>query len=221
MRRCMLRFTGYKFFEDQFPRSAAPSDGYQTYEDQMAGAQITAELQPKPEASKEQKVKRLMKWEQDTQGCPSPSGDWGWKEQWGPAPADPGHNTWYDKSRIYMSYEEKQKYDIGHARPLKAGELRQNTVELNQRLGSGAISAVDKYGKQPDEKGTVHYNKEEQKDTFGTVRQEYVDEWLEQPGCTPNNIGNKIADFYGTTDKHSFHKAPRRPDWELPQAPEQ
>eukprot|EP00759_Apiculatamorpha_spiralis_P052439 PhF_6_TR5711/c0_g1_i1/m.8417 len=226
-RKSLLRLTtatgggGYKFFEDQFPQPKDdPPPSYQFYEDQMShGAHVQEELPPPPPLTKEQKVKRLFKWGEE-KGLPVQSHDWGWAEGWGPSPNDPGHNTWYKKSRMYMSYDEKTKHDIGHARPLQAGEIRQNPSDLNLRQGAAVLAAQEKHKRQPDNNQWVHYSEQEQKDEFGSTRQEFMNEWLERPGVNPNTLGKNIADYYGTNDKHSFTKAPRRPDWELPAAPD-
>eukprot|EP00760_Papus_ankaliazontas_P034018 PhM_4_TR6875/c0_g1_i1/m.77606 len=221
LRRSVWRLCGYKFFEDQFPRHEEPPAAYKYYEDQMAAASVTSEPEPGSQLTKEQKVKRMFKWEDDEKGVPTPSHDWGWKEEtWGPSPYDPGHNTWYNKSRMYMSYDEKTKHDLGHARPLKRGELRQNPVELNYRLGAATVSAQQTLNRQPDQDQWMHLNRDEQQDTFGTVRQGYMDEWLAQPGVEPKNVGKKISEYYGTDDKHTVQQTPRRPDWELPPAPD-
>jgi len=221
MRRSFFLSSGYKFFEDQFPRSTAPPIAYQTYEDQMASAQVTYSPPPPQNLTKEQKVKQLMKWEYDEKGRPRPSQTWGWSDQWGPHPGEAGHNKWYDKSRTYMSYDEKLKDDMGHARPIKTGEIRQHAMELNDRMAASAHSETEKLGKHPDSNQFVTFSRDEQQDVVGTVRQEYMNEWLAQPGVNTNNLGAKIGEYYGTSDKHKTQKVQRRADWDLPAAPDE
>mmetsp|Transcript_53280 Transcript_53280/g.163913 ORF Transcript_53280/g.163913 Transcript_53280/m.163913 type:complete len:249 (-) Transcript_53280:23-769(-) len=217
------RAKGYKFFEDQYP-AEQPPDRFQTYEDQMLGGQVK-NCDPKPVLTEHEKLVQLHDWKKDPEGgspFQAPE-NYGWIEEWGPEPGEEGHNDWYKKPREYMSDEEKAKFDMGFQVPLRKHHHRHQKLPYQDHMTAAYMNLYEKNPKAHDFKKknyTVHYDEQEKYDTIGQARADFLDDWLQKPGVTPENVAKKIGDYNGTAKLHNIKKVPRRPDWELAPKPD-
>ena len=211
------RMKGYKFFEDQYPAEQAPSR-FDTYEDQMLGGQVK-NCDPKPVLTEHEKLVQLHTWEKnDEGGLPQAPENYGWIDEWGPEPGEDGHNDWYKKPREYMSEEAKAKFDMGFQVPLRKHHLRHQRLPYQEKMTAAYMNLYDQNPKAHDFKKknyTVQYDEQEKYDSVGQARADYLDDWLQKPGVTPENVAKKIGDYNGTAKLHNVKKIPRRPDWEL------
>ena len=207
---------GYKYFEDQFPEHEAPPS-YQYYEDQERAA-TTINNDPKPELSESEILKKRHNWKTLECGAVVVPDDFGWSEDWGPAPGEYGHNEWYKKPREYMSSDEKFKLDTGLQTPVKKAGFRHQKLPFQDRMEAAYSNLQEE---RPHYRGLKEpgrdapFTQQEKGESMLTARNEYMNEWLTKPGVEESNLGMKIAEYNGTDKGKQAKKAPRRPEWEM------
>jgi hypothetical protein len=206
---------GYKFFEDMYPKHDPPPQ-YASYEDQCNAATVK-NLEPKVQLGESEKLHKLHEWEKSDKGYAAPE-NYGWADEWGPEPGEEGHQAWYNKNRVYMSYEEKAKYDMRHSVPLEKGAMRHHEMPLTKRIKAGYWNLQNEKPQWFDSRERdywAEYGYEDKRDYVVKAKDDYVSEWLEKPGVTPNNVAKKIADYNGTAKHQRVVPVARKPEWEL------
>eukprot|EP00796_Vickermania_ingenoplastis_P007988 gene7988-5548_t len=210
--------SGYKYFEDMYPKQNVPPPRFETYEDQMRSATVKSH-EPKKQLSESEKLHHLHDWKKDETGYTAPP-EFGWAEEWGPAPGEEGHKEWYKKNRMYMSYEEKSKYDIRAGVPVEKNSMRHQEMPYHKRMKAGYVNLESRveepqYFDLRSRKYWANYSYEDQRDTMAKAKDDYLKEWLEKPGVTKENVAKQIADYNGTGKKQKIQCVKRRPEWEL------
>lgn len=210
--------TGYKYFEDMYTKQHVPPPRYESYEDQQKAATVKS-LQPKRQLSESEKLHHLHDWKKDKDGY-TPPPEFGWAEEWGPEPGEEGHKEWYKKNRMYMSYEEKSKYDIRAGVPVEKNSMRHQEMPYHKRMKAGYVNLENRveqpqYFDMRSRKYWANYSYEDQRDTMAKAKDDFLKEWLEKPDVTRENVGKKIADYNGTGKQQKIQCVKRRPEWEL------
>lgn len=206
---------GYKYFEDMYPKHDPPPR-YEYYEDQLNAGYVKS-LEAKVQKTESERLQQLHDWQKTDKGFLAPE-NFGWADEWGPEPGDEGHNDWYKKNRMYMSYEEKTKYDMRHGVPLEKGAFRHQDMPMTKKVKASYINLQNEKPQWFDsrERGYwAEYGYEDKRDYIVKAKDDYVNEWLEKPGVTPSNVGKKIADYNGTGKNQRVVAVPRKPEWEL------
>lgn len=207
---------GYKYFEDMYPKHDPPPR-FESYEDQMASATVK-NLEPKKQISETERLNQLHDWKKTDKGIDAPA-NYGWAEEWGPEPGEEGHNDWYKKNRMYMSYEEKAKYDMRHMVPLEKGATRNQELPMQKRVKASYYNLQEDKGTQwfdsRERNYWAEYGYEDKRDYIVKAKDEYISEWLEKPGVTKNNVAKKIADYNGTGKNQRVVPVPRQPEWQM------
>lgn len=213
----------YKYFEDFYPKHD-PAPRFAYYEDQLQSP-IVKSHEEKKQMTESEKLHHLHDWKKTSTGLTIPE-NYGWAEEWGPEPGEEGHNDYYKKDRMYMSYEEKSRRDFYQGVPLEKNALRHQEMPYQQRMKAAYYNLEEKAG-GPSQYASLrkrnhwaNYSYEDQKDTLAKARDDYMKEWLEKPGVTPQNLAKKIADYNGTGKNKNIKQVQRRPEWELAPAPE-
>ncbi|KPI83307.1 hypothetical protein ABL78_7666 [Leptomonas seymouri] len=212
--------SGYRFFEDMYPKHD-PAPRYTYYEDQVLSASVKS-LETKKQLTESEKMHHLHNWRKDRDGL-TPPPEFGWPEEWGPEPGEEGHSEWYKKNRMYMSYEEKSRYDLRSGVPVEKNSMRHQEMPYHKRMKAAYVNLEEKnpqYFDPRQRKYWAEYSYEDQKDTMAKARDEYLNEWLEQPGVTKENVAKKIGDYNGTAKNQNIKSVQRRPEWELAPRPE-
>lgn len=209
---------GYKYFEDMYTKQHVAPPRYACYEDQMEAATVKS-FQPKRQLSESEKLHHLHDWKKDKSGY-SPPPEFGWAEEWGPEPGEEGHKEWYKKNRMYMSYEEKSKYDIRAGVPVEKNSMRHQEMPYHKRMKAGYVNLENKveqpqYFDMRSRKYWANYSYEDQRDTMAKAKDDFLKEWLEKPDVTRENVGKEIADYNGTGKQQKIQCVKRRPEWEL------
>ncbi|EKG07544.1 hypothetical protein TCSYLVIO_001325 [Trypanosoma cruzi] len=207
--------SGYKYFEDMFPKHE-PAPRYATYEEQSLGATVKS-LEPKKQLTESEKLHQLHEWKKEEDGL-TPPPEFGWPEEWGPEPGEEGHIEWYKKNRMYMSYEEKSKYDLRIGVPVEKNSMRHQEMPYHKRMKAAYHNLQEEKPQWFDprqRKYWARYSYEDQRDSVAKSRDEYLKEWLEQPDVTHENVAKKIGDYNGTAKNQSVKPVQRRPEWEL------
>ncbi|CAD2219759.1 hypothetical protein AGDE_04839 [Angomonas deanei] len=215
-----LLLAGYKFFEDMYPKHD-PAPRFATYEEQERSATAKS-LEPKKQLSESEKLHHLHDWKKDKEGYKPPP-EYGWPEEWGPEPGEEGHSTWYEKNRMYMSYEEKSKYDLRIGVPVEKNSTRHQEMPFQKRMKAAYHNLEEKdpqYFDPRQRKYWAEYSYEDQKDTMAKARDDYMSEWLEKPGVSKENVAKKIGEYNGTAKNQNVKSVQRRPEWELAPRPE-
>lgn len=211
---------GYRFFEDMYPKHD-PAPRYATYEEQVQAATVKC-LEPKAQKTESEKLHHLHEWTKDKDGL-SPPPEFGWPEEWGPEPGEEGHNEWYKKSRQYMSYEEKSRYDLRAGVPVEKNSMRHQEMPYQKRMKAAYHNLEERdpqYFDPRRRKYWAEYSYDDQRDTMAKARDDYLKEWLEQPGVTKENVALKIGQYNGTAKQQTVKSVQRRPEWELAPRPE-
>lgn len=211
---------GYKYFEDYFPKANVPPPRYATYEDQQQAAYTYKSLEEKKQLSESEKLQHLhLDWKKQKDGYVPPP-EFGWYEGWGPEPGEEGHKEWYKKPRMYMSNDEKSKYDVRAGVPTEKNTLRHQEMPYHRKMKAGYVNLENKvekpqYFDMRSRKYWAEYGYEDQKDTMVRAKEDFLKEWLEKPGVTKENVGKKVGDYNGTASKQNIQCVKRRPEWEL------
>jgi hypothetical protein len=206
---------GYKYFEDMYPKQEPPPR-YEYYEEQMSAATVK-NLEEKKQLTESQKLQQLHDWKKTDKGFVAPA-EFGWHEDWGPEPGDDGHNEWYKKNRMYMSFEEKSKYDMRHGVPLENGAVRHHELPMQKRVKASYHNLQSEKPQwfDPRERNSwAEYSYEDKRDYIVKAKDDYINEWLEKPGVTKNNVAKAIGDYNGTAKYQRIVPVPRKPEWEL------
>lgn len=210
-----LQQGGYKFFEDMYPKHEPPPR-YANFEEQSLGITVK-NCEPKKQISESEKLHHLHNWKKDDKGIEAPP-EFGWAEEWGPEPGEDGHNDWYKKHRMFMSYEEKAKYDMRTGVPLERGATRHHEMPLTKRMKASYHNLQQESPQWFDTRERGYWGKytyEQKQDSVIKSRDEYINEWLEKPGVTKNNVAKTIADYNGTAKQQRVVPVARKPEWEL------
>ncbi|KAK7197055.1 hypothetical protein NESM_000649500 [Novymonas esmeraldas] len=211
---------GYRFFEDMYPKHD-PAPRFAYYEDQLQSP-VVKSMEPKKQRTESEKLHHLHEWAKDKDGL-TPPPEFGWPEEWGPEPGEEGHSEWYKKNRMYMSYEEKSRYDLRAGVPVEKNSMRHQEMPYQTRMKAAYVNLEEKkpqYFDPRQRKYWAEYSYEDQRDTMAKARDDYVMEWLEEPGVTKENVAKKIADYNGTAKNQTVKSVQRRPEWELAPRPE-
>ncbi|CCW65952.1 unnamed protein product [Phytomonas sp. Hart1] len=207
---------GYKFFEDMYPKHE-PGPRFASYEDQMKSFEVKS-LEPKKQFTESEKLHHLYDWKKTKGGLELPQ-EFGWNEEWGPEPGEDGHNTYYEKNRMFMSYEEKSKYDLRIGVPLEKNAMRQQELPYQKRLKGAYRNLEERDGGQyvsmRKRNYWAKYSYEDQRDTIAKAKDDFFKEWLDKPDVTPQNVSKKISDYNGTNKNQNIKSVQRRPEWEL------
>ncbi|CCW62616.1 unnamed protein product [Phytomonas sp. EM1] len=207
---------GYKFFEDMYPKHA-PGPRFAYYEDQEKSC-VVSSLEPKKQLTESEKLHHLNNWKKTNEGLELPP-EYGWHEDWGPEPGEEGHNSYYKKNRMYMSYEEKSKYDLRLGVPLEKNAMRQQELPYQKRLKGAYRNLEERGGKQyvsmRQRNYWAKYSYEDQRDTIAKAKDDFFKEWLDKPDVTPQNVCKKISEYNGTNKNQNIKSVQRRPEWEL------
>lgn len=208
----------YKYFEDMYPKVSAPAKRFESFEEQMSSATVKS-CEFKPQMSESEKLHHLHEWKKDKEGY-TPPPEFGWPEEWGPEPGQEGHKEWYKKNRMYMSYDEKSRYDIRAGVPVEKNTMRHQEMPYQRKMKAGYVNLEEKvdnpqYFDLRSRNYWANYRYEDQRDTMAKAKDDYVKEWLEKPGVTRENVAKKIADYNGTGKKQRIQCVKRRPEWEL------
>ncbi|AAZ13404.1 uncharacterized protein TEOVI_000251300 [Trypanosoma equiperdum] len=207
--------SGYKYFEDMFPKHE-PAPRYNTYEEQQRGATVKS-LEPRRQLSESEKLHHLHDWKKEQDGL-TPPPEFGWPEEWGPEPGEEGHSEWYKKNRVYMSYEEKAKYDFRLGVPVEKNSMRHQEMPYHRRMKAAYHNLQEDKPQWFDprqRKYWAQYSYEDQRDSVAKSRDDYLREWLDKPDVTQENVAKKIGDYNGTAKHQSVKPVQRRPEWEL------
>nr|CCC92398.1 conserved hypothetical protein [Trypanosoma congolense IL3000] len=207
--------SGYKYFEDMFPK-CNPAPRYATYEEQQLGATVKS-LEPRRQLSESEKLHHLHTWKKEPDGL-TPPPEFGWPEEWGPEPGEEGHSEWYKKNRMYMSYEEKAKYDFRLGVPVEKNSMRHQEMPYQRRMKAAYHNLQEDKPQWFDprqRKYWAQYSYEDQRDSVAKSRDEFLREWLEKPDVTQENVAKKIGDYNGTANHQNVKPVQRRPEWEL------
>ncbi|KEG09546.1 hypothetical protein DQ04_05051040 [Trypanosoma grayi] len=210
---------GYKFFEDMFPKHD-PAPRYATYEEQ-AGSATVKSLEPKRQMTETEKLHHLHDWKKENDGL-TPPPEFGWPEEWGPEPGEEGHSEWYKKNRMYMSYEEKCKYDLRTGVPVEKNSMRHQEMPYHKRMKAAYHNLHEEKPQWFDprqRKYWAHYSYEDQRDSVAKSRDDYLREWLDKPDVTRENVAKKIGEYNGTAKQQNVKPVQRRPEWELAPLP--
>lgn len=206
----------YKFFEDMYPKHA-PSKHYEYYEDQMNAAKVKLEAEPKAPVSESERLQKLHDWKQEKDGYVPPE-NFGWGEDWGPEPGEEGHNEFYKKNRMYMSFEEKSRLDLKAGVPVGKNESRPQEMPVQTRM-KGAYHRLNEDKPQwfdTNQRGSwASHTQEDKKDYIMDARDEYMKEWLDKPGMSPEKVAKAMGDYNGTAKNQTVKPAERKPEWEL------
>lgn len=210
----MIR-SGYKYFEDMYP-AHDPPPRYEHYEDQCNAATVK-NLEPKKQVTETEKLQQVHDWKKTDKGFVAPE-NFGWAEEWGPEPGEEGHNEWYKKNRMYMSYEEKTKLDMRHQVPLEKGAMRHHEMPLTKRVKASYLNLQNEKPQWFDSRERdywANYSYEDKRDYVVKAKDDYINEWLEKPGVSQNNVAQKIGEYNGTTKNTRVVPVSRKPEWEL------
>lgn len=213
----------YKFFEDFYPKQA-PAPRFEYYEDQTRSPEVKC-MAEKVQMSETEKLNYLHKWKKDDSGLTIPK-EFGWAEDWGPEPGEDGHNGYYNKSRVYMSYEEKSKYDLGQGVPVEKNSMRHQEMPYQKRMKAAyhnleeLAGGESQYASARKRNNWAAYEYEDKRDTMAKARDDFMKEWLEKPGVNPQNLAKKIGEYNGTAHNKNIQQVQRRPEWELAPLPD-
>lgn len=206
----------YKYFEDMYPKQA-PAKQYEFYEDQMSSANVKFEAEPKVPLSESERLQKLHDWKQVKDGYVPPE-NFGWAEDWGPEPGEEGHNSFYKKNRMYMSYEEKGRLDLKAGVPVGKNESRPQEMPVQTRM-KGAYNRLNEDKPQwfdTNQRGSwASHTQEDKKDYIMDARDDYMKEWLDKPGQAPETVAKAMGDYNGTAKNQNVKPAERKPEWEL------
>ncbi|ESL06788.1 hypothetical protein TRSC58_05534 [Trypanosoma rangeli SC58] len=212
---CSPLHGGYKYFEDMFPKHE-PTPRYATYEEQALGATVKC-LEPRKQLTESDKLHKLHEWKKDEDGL-TPPPEFGWPEEWGPEPGEEGHSEWYLKNRMYMSYEEKSKYDLRIGVPVEKNSMRHQEMPYHKRMKAAYHNLQEEKPQWFDprqRKYWASYSYEDKRDSVAKSRDDYLKEWLEKPDVTHENVAKRIGDYNGTAKHQNVKPVQRRPEWEL------
>lgn len=208
---------GYAFFEDQFSQAGAAAPRFDSYEDQLLSA-TAKNCDERKQPTESEKMQQLHDWKVDDKGVPVIPENYGWAPEWGPEPGEEGHNEWYKKERMYMSTEEKAKYDMGMQCAVRKNMMRHQETPYQKKVGAAARNLIEEkpmFYSTKDRGVMAPYSDKDKQDHIGPARQEFIDEWLAKPGVTPENLGKKIAEYNGTSKRHTVAPIPRKPEWQM------
>lgn len=208
----------YAFFEDMYPLHA-PAPRYATYEEQQYHSPTVRCLEVRKQLTETEKLQHLHDWHKEPDGIRLPP-EYGWTEDWGPEPGEEGHNAYYLKNRMYMSSEEKSKYDLRVGVPVEKNSMRHQEMPFHKRMKAAYSNLQERGDPQYHSPRARNYwtrhSYEDQRDTVAVARDDFLQEWLDKPGVTSQNVAQKIGEYNGTAKGKTVKSVQRRPEWQLP-----
>jgi hypothetical protein len=206
----------YQFFEDHYPKPSS-GPGYEYFEDQLNAGYVKS-LERKPVETESEKLQRRHKKYTITNNSIEFQQDFGWREEWGPEPGQDGHNDWYSKGRTYMSFDEKVKFDMRHGVPIEKNYFRHQSLPYHRRQSASYSNIVEANPSNSFDSRARNwegkYSYEEKKE-IAISKDNYLNEWLQKPGVTRENLPETLSKYHGTDAKHRRVNPPIKPEWNI------